>query len=822
MREQRIGGLTEQNDIFRLLCRFRIIITRYIVSGYCIFTDLISKATMTATYDVNCELRGHEGAVRCITTISNDLLVTGAMDSVARVWVRDSSSTIGNFVALQSAVTYEHEHWVTASVALEGGGFATGSMDKKIHLFDSQANCYAVLQGHEGGITSLNLSLDKKTLFSGSWDGTARIWNLEKLQCLQVLRGHENGVCVLSLPDGSLVTGSTGQQVGNRVVDFKLRFWTKDTFALTKSLTDHQGPIRQLALVPDIGFVSCSNDGSIKLRSMDGSILASMEHPLNPEGKPGFILGVCVLSNGCLVSASEDSTARVWSQDGALIQTLEHPGGLWCVAPLPNGDFATGCDDKAVRVFTYDVARVDPNAVASFQAAVEEARIARTQGPSGVEIKSLPDYDQRINVPGMSDGQIQMFRRATKAWACQWSGPSGTWIDIGEVTGTGGGGVIDGQAYDMLIPVEIETPGGLKKLKIGYNQGQNPFTIAQKFIDQHLLDQAYLREIADYITQRAGEYHPPVLGSNDSLDSTSGNCVSADSAATVPRYKYFPVSGYNTFETTKIARLMSTLRQFNDQLKEAQAPEALTDSQLIALDQIVHIVQDTAFYHSSTFTVSEIAALKSSLNIWPANKAFPTLDLLRLVLVHPHGPASLGEAGLEALVTKVLRIGLETSPTEGDDAIPVATRMLSLRVLANMFLHDAARKSILAHKDEVLKKLPLFQKFHDKLVALSLSTILLNFARVQVASSGALTPEDQVVVVSLSADLLNGAYTVEELGDDTILRSLVAIGTMALSGDVRTKEAAKIHISIFSAGKANETSAPTVRECLTELLQLLD
>jgi len=174
-------------------------------------------------------------------------------------------------------------------------------------------------------------------------------------------------------------------------------------------------------------------------------------------------------------------------------------------------------------------------------------------------------------------------------------------------------------------------------------------------------------------------------------------------------------SGYNTFETTKISKLMSTLRQFNAKMKEA---EALADS-------IVHTVQETAFYHSSTFAPQEVATLRSVLAKWPAPVAFPTLDLVRLVVVHPQGPSALGEDGLAALVTKVLDLGLQGAPTEGGDAVPIATRMLSLRVLANMFLHDAARKAVLAHKTEVLSKLPSFQAFHHKLVALSLSTVLL-------------------------------------------------------------------------------------------------
>jgi phospholipase A-2-activating protein len=92
----------------------------------------------------------------------------------------------------------------------------------------------------------------------------------------------------------------------------------------------------------------------------------------------------------------------------------------------------------------------------------------------------------------------------------------------------------------MVIPVEIELPGGVKKLEIGYNQGQNPFTVAQEFIDKHMLDQAYLREIADYITQRAGEYRPPVLGNSDSVNSAP-SAVSSEPAVSAPRYKYFPV-----------------------------------------------------------------------------------------------------------------------------------------------------------------------------------------------------------------------------------------------------------------------------------------
>lgn len=79
------------------------------------------------------------------------------------------------------------------------------------------------------------------------------------------------------------------------------------------------------------------------MRTVDGKCLLTMSHPLNSEGKPGFVLGITKLSQtNEIVSVSEDCSARIWAPDGTHVQTIVHPNGLWCVAALPNGDFVTG------------------------------------------------------------------------------------------------------------------------------------------------------------------------------------------------------------------------------------------------------------------------------------------------------------------------------------------------------------------------------------------------------------------------------------------------------------------------------------------------
>lgn len=107
------------------------------------------------------------------------------------------------------------EHWITAALAfapgvhplLPQGGVATGSMDKRIRVFDTQCTCVQTLSGHSGGVISLALTPNHR-LLSGSWDGTAREWDLNSGTELTVMPGHENGVAVHALADGTIVTGA--------------------------------------------------------------------------------------------------------------------------------------------------------------------------------------------------------------------------------------------------------------------------------------------------------------------------------------------------------------------------------------------------------------------------------------------------------------------------------------------------------------------------------------------------------------------------------------------------------------------------------------
>ena len=56
---------------------------------------------------------------------------------------------------------------------------ATGGEDKMLHFWDvASGKELARWQGHDGGVTAFLFSRDGQTLYSGSQDGTLKLWNL--------------------------------------------------------------------------------------------------------------------------------------------------------------------------------------------------------------------------------------------------------------------------------------------------------------------------------------------------------------------------------------------------------------------------------------------------------------------------------------------------------------------------------------------------------------------------------------------------------------------------------------------------------------------
>jgi hypothetical protein len=107
---------------------------------------------------------------------------------------------------------------------------AVGTYEGKIYLCpvqqliggDTVLEECPVLEGHEGGIGTLEFAFDGATLGSASVDYTAKLWDFRSRQCLKTLRGHK-------LPVLALAFGRDRDAVATGSWDETIRLWRRDT-----------------------------------------------------------------------------------------------------------------------------------------------------------------------------------------------------------------------------------------------------------------------------------------------------------------------------------------------------------------------------------------------------------------------------------------------------------------------------------------------------------------------------------------------------------------------------------------------------------------
>ena len=382
-----------------------------------------------------------------------------------------------------------------------------------------------------------------------------------------------------------------------------------------------------------------------------------------------------------------------------VIQVIPHPNCVWkVVACKENGDSITACHDGFIRVFTLEEERVTSEEErVAFQDAVMEARSKKSSGPSKEEIDALPKWEMNVAHHGSSEGQVQVFNKNGKAIAAQWSAVSGTWIEVGEVTGSNEhAGAIDGVQYDHVFPIEIDVAsGGIQRLQIGYNNGENPFTAAQKFIDDYMLDQGYLAQIADYIRNRVGEAAGPTFTGGDAAPVDSGPTPMdiTPSPTSGPSYTHLPMRGYKSFETGADVKVLSKvshkIREFNSSMENNLAPQEVN----FVLDGLCQTIAATNRYHATAISDQELSIVYKMMKDWSLAHVFPSIDLARLIALHPDACKSSRSVFWNNVVTCVLDRceALLISDLEG--VAKTAIPMLSFRLFSNCFLGGAGSQS---------------------------------------------------------------------------------------------------------------------------------
>ncbi|CAD8048613.1 unnamed protein product [Paramecium primaurelia] len=224
-------------------------------------------------------------------------------------------------------------------------GSIYGGVDMSIRLWDVKTGQQkAKLDGHTNGILLVCFSPDGNTLASGSSDKSIRLWDVKTGEQTALFDGHTSTVySVCFSPDGNtLVSGSN---------DKSIRFWDVKTGQQKAKLDGHNGYVYSVCFSPDGNtLASGSNDMSIRLWDVNtGYQKAKL------DGHTSYVYSVCFsLDGNTLASGSSDKSIRLWDVKTGQQKTKfdGHSNGILSVCFSPDGNtLASGSSDKSIRLW---------------------------------------------------------------------------------------------------------------------------------------------------------------------------------------------------------------------------------------------------------------------------------------------------------------------------------------------------------------------------------------------------------------------------------------------------------------------------------------
>ncbi|EJU00171.1 WD40 repeat-like protein [Dacryopinax primogenitus] len=226
---------------------------------------------------------GHTSTVRCLQIVEKGdngtwprrrMIITGSRDNSLRLWYlpregdaeykspgtgegdtdRDEPQRNPYHVRLFAGHTS-----AVRALAARGKTLVSGSYDCTVRVWDmSTGECRFVLSGHAQKVYSVALDPIRERCASGSMDGTVRIWCLETGQCLHALTGHTSLVGLLSIRPNQLISAAA---------DSTLRVWSPTSGDLLHTLTGHPAAIT--CFLHDEFRVLSGSEGSLKMWDAD-------------------------------------------------------------------------------------------------------------------------------------------------------------------------------------------------------------------------------------------------------------------------------------------------------------------------------------------------------------------------------------------------------------------------------------------------------------------------------------------------------------------------------------------------------------------------
>ena len=234
---------------------------------------------------------------------------------------------------------------MSVSFSPDGKTLASGFWDKTIRLWDVETGKEkSLLSGHTDRVWSVSFSPDGKTLASGYWNNPIRLWDVETGKEKFQLSGHTNTVNSVSFsPDGKTLASGSG--------DKTIRLWNVKTGKEKFQLSGHTNTVDSVSFSPD-GKTLASGSGDNTICLWD--VQTGKEKSQLP-GHTAYVNSVSFSPDGkTLASGSGDKTIRLWDVETGKEKSLlpGHTSYVNSVSFSPDGKtLASGSDDNTIRLW---------------------------------------------------------------------------------------------------------------------------------------------------------------------------------------------------------------------------------------------------------------------------------------------------------------------------------------------------------------------------------------------------------------------------------------------------------------------------------------
>jgi WD40 repeat protein len=283
--------------------------------------------------------------------------------------------------------------------------------------------------GHSLGVESVAFSPDGKYVLTGSYDGTARLWEAETGRELRRFDGHSMGPSDSAVPFGFVVKSVAFSPDGRHVLtvrDNTARMWEAETGMEVRRFEGHAEMVWSAAFSPDGEHVLTGSfdkttrvweaETGKEIRRFEADRVRSVAY--SPDGK--YVL-----------SGYLDKTARLFeAETGKQVRAFDgHAGIIGSVAFSPDGKYVlTGSSDKTARLWEAQTGRA----------------IVRFEGHSDEVASVAFSPDGKYVLTGSSDKTARLWEAQTGRAVVRFEGHSGQVNSVafspdGKYVLTGGG-----------------------------------------------------------------------------------------------------------------------------------------------------------------------------------------------------------------------------------------------------------------------------------------------------------------------------------------------------------------------------------------------